>query len=186
MVKKIKKISKEYLERAAFYYLGKYASGEGNLKHILEKKVNRAAFEGSDISSDAPNWVNDVVAKCVKLGLASDKSYAEMKVISLLSQGKSIQKIKMTLFQKRVAEHIIEGIIALLKEEGADTDLKSAQKYAKKRRFGPFRKPLLQQNELDGPALKKLQDKEIGAMIRAGFSYTITKEVLVCKEQFGI
>ncbi|MGY8985926.1 MAG: hypothetical protein ACKVIX_04745 [Sphingomonadales bacterium] len=178
MVKKSRKITKEYLEKAAFYYLGRYSSGEGNLRQVLSNKIRRAKFSGSEIPAEALGWVEDVVLKCSNLGLASDKVYSEMKVKSLINQGKSLQKIKVILNQKKVAKDIIKMTLDTLAGDGVETDQKSALKYAKKRCFGPFRNPLRQNYGTEDFALKKLAEKELSAMIRAGFSYKISKEIL--------
>ena len=162
MVKKSRKITKEYLEKAAFYYLGRYSSGEGNLRQVLSNKIRRAKFSGSEIPAEALGWVEDVVLKCSNLGLASDKVYSEMKVKSLINQGKSLQKIKVILNQKKVAKDIIKMTLDTLAGDGVET----------------FRNPLRQNYGTEDFALKKLAEKELSAMIRAGFSYKISKEIL--------
>ncbi len=178
MVKKVRKITKDYLEKAAFYYLGRYASGEGNLRTILENKIKRAAYAGSTIPPETKDWIEGVVDKCVAIGLVSDPEYAKMKVQSLLAQGKSLRKIQIVLQHKKVADSVIQDILEPYKAEGNEIDLKSALKYAKKRRFGPFRSPLMGGTDDAEGALRKKRKKEIAAMIRAGFSYGISIETL--------
>lgn len=174
MIKKLKnrKISRSYLQGAAYRYLERYATTEANLFFILKRKVDRI-LNKRDQSEDNPvqieEWINDVIAVCVKHGLVNDRIYAESKFNSYTLSGNSIATIKNKLRAKGVPQEIIGEIINEALENTPNINYKSAIKYIKKRRFGPFR--IREANE-------RTQEKELASMARAGYSYQEATKVL--------
>lgn len=169
---KNKKLSQAYLQGAAYRYLERYATTEANLFFILKRKADRILADQDDVDElrrDAETWVNEIVAKCVKMGLVDDRLYAESKLNSFLLSGNSLAQIKNKLRTKGVPQDIIAELIEVAKNDQPDINLKSAIKYARKRRFGPFRIREPQENT---------KNKEIAAMARAGYSYEEANRVL--------
>ncbi len=167
-----KKITYQYIQGAAYRYLERYATTEANLKFILRRKIERILSSQEDteeIRSQAEGWINDVVEKCVKIGLVDDQLYATSKMNSYITSGNSIANIKNKLRAKGVPADIVTVVIETAREEEPDLNLKSAIKYAKRRRFGPFRIREEQENTVD---------KENAAMARAGYSFDEVKRVL--------
>lgn len=165
-----RKLSQGYLERAAFHYLGRYSSSVKNLRRILERKAMRRLEEGEEITAEHYEWIDAVVLKSIEYGYVSDSIYAKSKVNAMHKSGKSRQGIIAALMAKGVArEDINVALDELKRESGEDPDLLAADKYARKRRFGPYRT-----READ----EDKQRKEIASMARAGFSYNIVKQIL--------
>lgn len=165
-----RKLSQGYLERAAFHYLGRYSSSVKNLKRILERKAMRRLEEGESLCADHYEWIDAVIVKCESYGYVSDASYAKSKVRAMHASGKSKRGIIAALMAKGVSRDDIDLAIGSLEiEDGDDPDRVAAEKYARKRRFGPFR-----QKEADADK----QRKEAASMARSGFSYDIIKQIL--------
>ncbi len=167
-----KKITYKYIQGAAYRYLERYATTEANLKYILQRKVDRILKSNQEITTrnhEIDIWIDDVVKKSVELGLVDDLLYATAKLNTYKASGNSIAIIKNKLRAKGVSQDLINEIIEKEREENPDMNFISAIKYAKRRRFGPFR---IRDADL------KTSDKEKAAMARAGYSYEEVKKVL--------
>lgn len=170
--KKNKKITYQYIQGAAYRYLERYATTEANLKFILQRKVKRIVANYSDemgAPEDIDEWISDVVSKVVKLGLVDDRLYAQSKLNSFMASGNSIATIRQKLRAKGVPLNLIDEVVNEAKNEQPDVDFISAIKYAKRRKFGPFR--IREPKDNTG-------EKEKAAMARAGYSFDEVKRVL--------
>jgi len=167
-----KSITLSYLQGAAYRYLERYATTEANLIFILNRKVDRILFDnecGDEKKEEAVSWINEIVEKCVKNNLVNDRLYAEGKMNSLLIAGNSIAVIKNKLRVKGVPLDIISELVEAIEIDNPSINLISCIKYARKRRFGPFRVREVQD---------KTVNKEQASMARAGFSYDESMKVL--------
>ena len=165
-----RKLSQTYLERAAFHYLGRYSSSVKNLRRILERKATRRLEEGEKLVAEHYDWIDAVIVKCENYGYVSDEAYAKSKVKAMHGSGKSKRGIIAALMAKGVGRDDIDTAFENLDiEDGHDPDSFAADKYARKRRFGPYR-----QKQADDDKLRK----EAASMARAGFSYDIIKQAL--------
>lgn len=177
-IKKRKNISSSYLKGAAYRYLERYATTEMNLIFILNRKAERIISEFEDQEGkreEADGWIKIIVENCVKNGLVNDELYAQSKVRSFVVAGNSSANIKNKLRSKGVPQDIISDVMSAAFKEQPNLNLLSAIKYAKKRRFGPFR--IREKTE-------KTDGKETGAMARAGFSFEETKIVLKSSRKY--
>jgi len=170
--RKPRAITPAYLEKAALFYLERYASSSQNLKAVLRRKVWRAAREVEIDRDAADGWIDAVVAKLQRAGLLDDKAYAEMRVMSLRRQGESARAIRMKLAAKGVdAETIVR---ALDRQEDENDDLAAAIAYARRRRLGPFR-AAAQRDER--------RDKDMAALARKGFGLEICRAVIDASDE---
>ncbi len=180
-VNKRRKITQEYLIGAAYRYLGRYASTEGNLKNILHRKAAKILREDNDLSHEdkvkinekSAFWIDEIVKKSVKQGLVDDYLYARAKAKSYLRSGNSKTQITHKLYAKLVQPKIVAQVLVEIDSQILDIDIFAAAKYIKKRRFGSFRV-----KEKD----EKSQEKEKNAMLRAGFSYETISKTLQIKQ----
>ncbi len=171
---KKKKVSAAYLERAAFHYLGRFNSSEKNLHSVLVRKIRRRNENHSAPSGEQLAWVSDVVSKCVRYGYVNDEAYAKQRTETMIRRGKPLRAMRQDLRHKGIDSDLIESALAALGEEsGADTDRIAAAAYIKRRRFGAFRRTIENRE-----ALSAKQEKELAAMARAGFEYTLSSELL--------
>ncbi|MFC3051351.1 regulatory protein RecX [Kordiimonas pumila] len=168
--KPAKKVTEGYLERAALHYLGRFSSTEANLKAVLARKVRRRNEDSAPPSPEQMQWIVAVAAKCVRLGYVDDNFYARQRFRGLQLKGKPLRMIAQDLHYKGVPAHIVKAVLdEAQKEEGVNPDMAAAACYARRRRFGPFRRP-------DTPPEKI--EKEKAAMMRAGFPYALIKQVM--------
>lgn len=169
--KKPRKINRDYLRRAAYRYLERYATTEANFKQVLRRKVRARAGEQQteEERQQAFEWIDGIVAECLKQGFVDDEIFARARAASLFRSGNSISRIRQKLRAKGVSGALTERLLAESAQSAPDGELKSAVRYARRRRFGPF-------------ALHKKTDddrrRQFAAMARAGFSYDLTRRVM--------
>lgn len=161
-----KTVTGEWLFRAAARYLERYASSTENLRRVLKRKVERRAAThdeqpGEETRSAHAGLIEETIAKFVDLKLVDDRSFAEAKLRNLRRSGTSGRQAAARLGQKGVDRDTIDAVIA-----GDETsDLAAAHRYARRRRLGPHR--------LGDQAERR--ERDVAAMMRAGFSFTDAK-----------
>lgn len=161
--------TEERLRKAALHYIDRYATAAGNLHEVLMRRVTRSArLHGTDVE-EGRVWAEAIVRELVKRGLVDDRSYAETRARSLHRSGASKRKIAMALKTKGVSADDIEYALAELDDAHRNTELAAARNYARRRRFGPWR---------DADARAERRDRDLAAMARAGFGYTVSQKVI--------
>ena len=165
----VKKVSPGYLERSALYYLERYASSSGNLRRRLLLKATRSAeAHGTDLE-EAVLWIDALIAELIRMGVLDDAKFAAMKVVSLHRQGKPQRIIAQTLSAKGVARSDIDHAIGQFEAERPNSDLEAAITFARKRKFGPWRKEV---------ATPERAQKELASLARRGFAVDVARKVL--------
>lgn len=151
-------VTREWLFRAAGHYLERYASTEANLRRVLERKVMRRAHARGEEAGPFEPLIVETVARFVDLKLLDDRSFAEAKLASLRRRGTSLRQSAAKLAEKGVDRETVAAVM-----EGDETDeAEAARRLAKRRRLGPHR--LRERAER--------RDRDVAALMRAGFSYT--------------
>ncbi|ALN72535.1 regulatory protein RecX [Aureimonas sp. AU20] len=154
-----KPITADWLFRAAAHYLERYAASTAHLKRVLARKVTRRAMLRGEDASAFSGLVDETVARFVELKLLDDRAFAEAKLASLRRRGASRRHSAMKLSEKGVDRETVASVI-----EADETDEEGAARaLAKRRRLGPHR--------TSGRAERR--DKDIAALMRAGFSYSV-------------
>ncbi len=173
--RKPRKITAKYLNNAAAYYLGRYASSAANLKRILMRKAAKSCKYHKTSLKDAEKLIDELIIKYNELGYLDDPKYAYNLARQLRNKGKSKKQIIAKMYEKLVDSNIaleaIEKVDIELKIDGSEK--KAAWLLAKRRGLGPFRKSDIRQ---------KYREKDMGAFARAGFSYEIALEILNLEE----
>lgn len=165
-----KKATPAYLERAALFYLERYASSSENLRRVLLRKVQRsAAAHGTDPQEGAAA-VDALVQRFVTAGLLDDTLYARGQALSLARRGAPARAIALKLKQRGLAEEQIAYALEAREEEAADPDLAAALVYARKRRLGPYRP--------DPGTRPDARQKDLAAMARKGFPPDLCLKVI--------
>jgi regulatory protein len=154
-----KKATPEYLERAALFYLERYASSVDNLRRVLMGKVRRsAAHHGTDPEAGA-EAVEDLLRRFQHSGLLDDAGYAEARAVTLHRAGHSLPAIRLRLAQKGVERDTIDQALERLHDEADAPELAAALRYARKRRLGPYRRVARAEN----------RERDLAALARKGF-----------------
>lgn len=164
-------LTRDYLVRATYSYLQRFATTEKNLAAVLARKVRRCLPESDSeaIYQQAQGWIEDIVQKAVQQNLVNDRQFAEARARSLIRSGNSRMKITQKLLAKGVAADTVTNVMQNLSEQYEDMDFLAAVKYVRKRRFGAF------STRHDA---NELVEKELASMCRAGFSYGLTGRIL--------
>lgn len=168
--RKPRPVTERYLENAATYYLGRYASSAENLKRVLERKVRRRNEDHAPPSAEQVGWIEATADKCVRLGLVDDAEYARARTFSMHRSGKSERMIRGTLKQKGVADEDVNAAMRALKaEKGENLELDAAIAFARRRRFGPFR---------TRPGDENKYRKELASFARAGYGFGLARRIV--------
>ena len=169
--KQPRKISRQYLENAALYYLQRYATSAENFRRVMTRKINRSCTFHQVPPDEFYPMVEDLIVRYVATGLLNDKVFAEAKTSSLRRQGRSKQAIMAKLQVKGLAKKDIESALALTDaEKDGDAELAAAMTLARRKKLGHWRgKPL---EDIKG------KQKEMAVLARGGFSFDIARRVL--------
>ena len=165
-------VSFQNLEKAAYYYLKRYSSSSKNLKRILLNRVFRAQ-KYQEVDWDVTNnWIEEIIGKLKTLGIIDDREFAEQKAVIFNSQGNSKLMIRRKLGNKGVEKKLIDESIKNLEKKIVDPDLTAAIRFLERRKLGPYRHP---KNR------SEYRDKDLRSMARAGFAYSVAKQLLEAK-----
>lgn len=163
-----RKATPEYLERAALFYLERYASSAGNLRRVLLRKVERSARAHDTDREEGAQAVDALIQRMLRAGLLDDQAYAQARAVTLHRAGQGVQAIRARLIAKGVDEDTIETALERLHDEAADPELAAALRYARRRRLGPYRR--------EGRADNRQRD--LAALARKGFALDLARRLV--------
>lgn len=165
--KALRKITPQRLKNIALYYLKRFESSVDNLRQVLRRRVNDYARQTPDFNKhEAYQWIEDILADCQRLRYLDDDRYARLKVQNYLAAGKPARYIKTKLCQKGIGAEEIDRLV----NEAEYDPVEMAYKTARKKRIGPFRP--------DEESRRENRQKDMAALIRAGFDYDVVCQVL--------
>lgn len=159
-----RRISAEYLQRAAMHYLERHAAPAAQLRRVLARKIAVSCRHHGDEPERFVAMLEDIVARCVASGLVDDRRFAEARAASLRRKGRSSRAIAATLSAKGVARDLVEGA----SQSGEDVELAAARLAARRKRLGPWAR---------GDRAADRQ-KHLAALARAGFPMAIARAVI--------
>jgi regulatory protein len=152
-----------WAKNSAAYRLAKRMMTERELSDAIKRKA-RSKFE--DISEVQVNALAEAaLAFGRSMKALDDQNYAEIRANSAARSGRSKRAIARKLAEKGVDRAIVVTVL-----QDAD-DLRSAVVYARKKAYGPFRRP-------DVDADDDRWTKEIASFARQGFGFDLAKRVL--------
>ena len=153
------------IESKAIWYLERYATSSQNLRKYLKRKVMN-----THLNLGSNEIINKVINRLESQKILNDRFFTETKVRSLLNKGWSTKKIGFKLKELGISPELIEENINNLDGNEDEINLVSAITLVKKRSIGPYRKVEF---------TDKVKNREFGILSRAGFSYAISKKVLI-------
>lgn len=169
--RKPRKLTRDYLVRAAATYLGRYESTERNLRRILQRKA-RVRLEAhnatEELRRDCAGWIEEIVEKAVAVGGVDERRYAEAMARRLQRRGLSHRAAWAKLREKGVSNELAQELLGATAQP--DDELASASAYARRRGLGPYR---------HDPAVRsERRERDLGALSRAGFGIDVALRVL--------
>jgi regulatory protein len=165
--KNLRKVDSAYLERAALYYLERYASSSENLRKVLKRKIDRRCTLRGEAEQGEEFYllIDPIIERYIASGLLNDTVYTQSQVASMRRRGNS----KRMITAKLAAKGLKSDYVAAIVEEDDTDELQAARNYARRRRLGPWSSK---------PASPEQQLKDMAALARAGFSFTHAKAAL--------
>ncbi|TQI77119.1 regulatory protein [Bosea sp. AK1] len=159
-----RRITPDYLQRAAMHYLERYSAPAAQLRRVLARKVALSCrHHGEDPAAHAAA-LDDVVSRCITSGLVDDRRFAEARAATLRRRGRSARAVAATLAAKGVGRELAEQASSV----GDEEELAAARKAARRKRLGPWSRGDRAAN----------RQKDLAAMARAGFTITVARTVI--------
>ena len=168
-----RKVTQQYIENSAAYYLGRFASSKAHLRDLMMKKVHRSHHHHGTEIEEGAKMVDAMITKFEGLGYLDDAAYAVMRARSFFAKGTPLRGIRFKLSRQGLSEDDIDGALRALEAESEveNLDLAAAFKLARKRRLGPFREP-------DSETRAERREKDLATLARAGFSFDVAQQVI--------
>ena len=172
-----KEITPGQIEWAANNYMQRYIATEAQLRRVLMRRLQKNwRKRGENVTEDERQRGLDLmgaqIEKVREAGRIQDDQVALMWTEHYVNRGKSAPFIRQKLREKGVDAEIIDRSIQQIHDQMADPALESAITYARKRRFGAYRKTPEQHAER--------KERDMAAMMRAGHRYEVVRQVLDC------
>lgn len=150
--------SAAYLERAALYYLERFAASSAQLEMVLKRKIMRRCKLRGESPEAFYELIPPLIARYLECGLLDDTRYTQAKIASLRRKGTSKRMIAAKLSQKGIKRDLITQQL-----EADETDeLEAARTLARRKKLGT----------------KEDRMRDLATLARAGFSYAIAKQAL--------
>ncbi|HEV2552237.1 MAG TPA: regulatory protein RecX [Bosea sp. (in: a-proteobacteria)] len=159
-----RKITADYLQRAAMHYLERYAAPAAQLRRVLARKVALSCRHHEQDPAIFEPMLDEVVARCVSSGLVDDQRFAQARAATLKRKGRSSRAVEASLSAKGVPRELAREASAGSEED----ELAAARKAARRKRLGPWSRG-------DRAASRQ---KDLAALARAGFNMTIARAVI--------
>lgn len=159
-----RRITADYLQRAAMHYLERYAAPAGQLRRVLERKVRLSCRHHGDDPASFMSMIEATVARCLSSGLVDDGRFAEARAATLRRRGGSSRAVAAKLSAKGVGRDLAERHSVAAEEE----ERAAARVTAKRKRLGPWSRGDRAAN----------RQKDLASLARAGFAMNIARGVI--------
>ena len=161
------------LMNKAVDYLGRYASSQQRLRNVLGRFATRKLDQHDPDEIAAA--IDTTLTRCQTLGYVNDDTFAQSQAQSHRQQGRSQLGIRQRLRQHRLADDVIDAALEAADEHAGNGELLAACRFARRRRIGPFDHRRNDGN--DRNAIMQRQQRQLGAMARAGFAMAISHKI---------
>ena len=162
-------ITEDRLRHYVRWYLERFTCSTAHLRKLMAQKCRQSAQLSDTDPQLMAQWVETILADYTALGALDDGAYARTRAQSLLRKGKPVHFIRADLTARGISASHIAPAIEALADADEKTNHLAAIAYARRRRFGPYRRR---------PETAETRQKEHAAMMRAGFSYDLARRVL--------
>lgn len=161
-----KKITPQRLKNIGLYYLQRFETSKAGLRSVLLRRIDAYARENLGWNKEeACKAAEDIISEFERMHYIDDSRYAEMKVRDYLSAGKPARYIAGKLKAKGISEADINSVL----EQQEYDQQAMALKFAKRKKIGPYRAE---------EERREFRQKDMAALVRAGFDYDVVCEVL--------
>ncbi len=176
--KKSRPLDPVMLRDLGLSYAARFATTGAKLEGYLARKIRERGVAEDDDGRLLELDVAGLVTQMIELGYVNDDAYARSKSRDLTGRGYGARRVEQTLWAAGVGEGI--------RESNAPAEAESRRAailLAKKRRFGPFGRPesfedVAEDENGDPLERRKLREKQVAAMLRAGHLYDHVRFIL--------
>lgn len=148
------------LERLALRYVERYATTRGRLTDYLRRKLRERGWSGE--SRPDPESLSERMAE---LGYVNDRLYAESKAGAMARRGLGRRRVGEALRHSGIAGEDAEHVAGMIEADAVP----SALAFARRKRIGPY---------ATEQAERPLQEKQLGAMLRAGHAFDLSRSIV--------
>jgi regulatory protein len=161
-------VTATYLRNAALHYVSQRAASVSMVRQILERRAKkRLAARTLDAPTEA--LIEAAIAELAALGLIDDARFAGGRAATLAGKGLARSRITQGLRSKGIARETIEAAV------GDDIDdLEQARRFVARKRLGALRR---------GGMTPESRRKDLAALARAGFAYSVASRALDAPEE---
>lgn len=166
-------LNKARLEEMALGYVARFSTSAAKLERYLARKLRERGWDEEEGGDDGgrPD-PGAIAARYVDMGYIDDEAYARARSSSLLRRGYGARRVEQTLWQDGIEENLRSDMTP-----GEAAARHAALRMAQKRRFGPFGAKSAD-HAADGAAHEKQREKQIAAMLRAGHSLDMARQMV--------
>ena len=166
--RRVKPLDRIRLEELAVSYVARFSTSAGKLRTYLQRKLRERGFtEGEEPDLDG------LLHKFVARGYVDDEAYGRAKAGDLAARGYGARRVEQALRAAGIEDDLRQAL-----EPGEGQRRRAALVLARKRRFGPYARPA----EGDAEAQRKLHEKRLAAMVRAGHDFEIARRVIEARD----
>lgn len=134
---------------------------------MLSRRVFDHARENPDFDRrQAEAWIEDIIAGFERVATLTTPDMRKPKFPLTSRAGKPERWIRQKMKQKGVEDEVTEEILSAAEID----EEKAAENFARKKKIGPFRK--------SGEERDACRQKDLAALVRAGFGYETAKNVI--------
>lgn len=163
-------VTREELDDAALRYLDRFDVSVASMRRMLARYLTRARAKQRDVSAAGP-IIEELLTRYAESGILSDERFAARMAEGLRRRGASRRGIEHKLRARGVNGDIAkDAILGVDAEASQDAELQAAKALVRRRKLGPFRK--------DSAERAEKQQRDLGVLARAGFSFDVAKRAL--------
>ena len=163
-----KAMTRARLERIALHHLDRYPSSVENLRRVLERRAEKSRQFHEGDAAEHRDWIEAVLRRLVELGHLDDDAYGAAVARRLRERGSSGRLITARLAAKGLSFDRVRNILE--NEDSTDADQRAARIFIRRRRLGPYRP--------DPEVRAERRQRDLAALARAGFSYSVASATL--------
>ncbi len=151
------------LERMALRYVERFATTRGRLTDYLMRKIRERGWDGGSTAAAADPA--ELAQRMADLGYVDDRAFAEQRAAAMQRRGLGARRVAGAFREAGIDEGDAESVAPAI----ADRAVESALAFARRKRIGPYGK---------GEGDRKLHDKQLAAMMRAGHKFDLARRIV--------
>lgn len=147
----------------ALRYVERFATTRGRLSDYLMRKIRERGWDGgSDAALAEPA---ELAQRMADLGYVDDRAFAEQRAAAMQRRGLGARRVAGAFREAGIDEGDAESVAPAI----ADRAVESALAFARRKRIGPYG---------NGDGDRKLQEKQLAAMMRAGHRFDLARKIV--------